>query len=73
MTANDARRPASLSRTDFARMAGVSLKTVSRVVNDEPHISSASAMMPVTRLRSSATSPMALFVHSQVSGSDASE
>ena len=39
-TAKGTRRPASVSMTDVARAAGVSLKTVSRVVNREQHVSS---------------------------------
>ena len=39
-TANGTRRAASVSMTDVARAAGVSLKTVSRVVNREQHVSS---------------------------------
>ena len=39
-TANGTRRTASVSMTDVARAAGVSLKTVSRVVNREQHVSS---------------------------------
>lgn len=39
-TATGARRAGSVSMTDVARVAGVSLKTVSRVVNREQHVSS---------------------------------